>query len=64
MYKIQTLAMRNENKQPSRHRETFTVTDVNSDAVLDLLRELKLLRAEGVLSMDEFEAKKRRLLAI
>ena len=64
MYQNQSIITRNEKKHSSKHREKITVTSINSDAALHLLLELKQLKADGVLSLDEFEVKKRRLLAI
>jgi len=64
MYNNQSLIMKKENKQASTRRERIIISSINSDAALNLLLELKQLKADGVLSLDEFEAKKKRLLAM
>jgi len=64
MYDNQSLVMSKENKQTSTRRERIIISSINSDAALSLLLELKQLKADGVLSLDEFEAKKKRLLAM
>ena len=54
--------------QPSRStaqaRETFQISSATAANILKLIRELKELEAEGVISTNELESKTNRLLRL
>jgi len=51
-------------KDRGQRREVISFSSVTIAGVSGLLNELKQLRADGVLSLEEFEAKKNRLFSL
>jgi len=64
MYENQSIVIEKEKKQNSKHTKIVVANSFNSDAALHILLELKQLKADGILTLDEYEEKKKRMLAI
>ena len=60
----QNIVIKEKVQQSHRYKKAVAVNGVDSDTAIHLLHELKQLRADGVLSFDEFEKKKKRLLSL
>jgi len=52
------------NKATMQSAKSFIISSVTSSNIVELLRELKQLELDGIISPDELEAKKSRLLRL